>query len=73
MRTIHLLVILLALTARNATAAALRTTIKDRITGKFSPWKTDIFCVLTLATTSSALTHTPERVGFFGRNSELAP
>jgi hypothetical protein len=73
MRTIHLLVILLALTARNTAAAALRTTTKDRITGKFFPWEPDTLCVLTLATTSLALTHTPERVGFFGRNNLLAP
>ena len=36
MRTIHLLVILLALTARNAAAAAVRISTKDRLTGKFS-------------------------------------
>ncbi|KAI9450467.1 hypothetical protein BJY52DRAFT_1419533 [Lactarius psammicola] len=46
MRTIHLLVILLALIARNAVAVPLRVSTKDRLT---------------------ALTHSPERVGFFGR------
>jgi hypothetical protein len=39
MRTVHLLVILLALTARSATAVALnvRMSTKDRLTGKFFP------------------------------------
>ncbi|KAN0129143.1 hypothetical protein V8E53_013014 [Lactarius tabidus] len=50
MRTIHHLVILLALTARSATAVAfkfnVRISTKDRLT---------------------ALSHTPEGVGFFGR------
>ena len=36
MRTIYLLVILLALTARNAAAAPLRTSMKDRVTGTYS-------------------------------------
>ncbi|KAH9053124.1 hypothetical protein EDB87DRAFT_1653487 [Lactarius vividus] len=46
MRTIHLLVILLVLTAGNGAAVPLRVSTKDRV---------------------SALTHTPERLGFFGR------
>lgn len=36
MRTIHLLVILLALTARNAAAVAMRISTKDRLAGTYS-------------------------------------
>ena len=73
MRTVHLLAILLALTAGNAAAVPLQTSVKERLTGKFFLSKIYTLCVLTLTTTSLALTHTPERVGFFGRTSVFPP
>ncbi len=66
MRTVHHLVILLALTARSVAAVALRKSTTDRIACKPFPWKRGFLRMLTTIT-PSALTHTPERFGFFGR------